>query len=231
MAATDTAPQPIPAGPPALAHSIWSQQEIKRRLCESDNHWRTVREGLLISCIGCALFGAALGSYAMSPGQILASALKLPLLLIGTTALCFPLFFVLQAIRETKPLPLAKAAAVQALALAVTGVIWGAFAPPLLFLVTSTHQYKLTQVLALCIGTVGGVVGLGRFFSAHSTANEPSASDSRWQALLPYFVLFAVVGGQLAWVLRPFIGDPSLPFSLFRDLGGNMFSHILALVE
>jgi hypothetical protein len=227
---TDTAPQP--ASTP-LASALWSRQEANRRLSEQDDHWRTVRDALLISCAGCALFGAALGAYGMSFAQIAYSALKVPLLLIGTTALCFPVFFVLQAVREAHPLSLARAAAVQSLALAVIGVIWGAFAPPLLFLVTSTSQYKLAQVLALLIGTVGGAVGLGRFFFAQKAASHSADSQSdsgRQPVIMTYFVLFAAVGGQLAWVLRPFIGDPSLPPALFRERGGNMFSHILAML-
>ncbi len=226
MEIADTVPHP-----PTLAGvstALWSQQEVARRLESQSGSWRTVRDALLGCCAGCALFGAALGAYAMTFQQILASALKVPLLLLGTTVLCFPVLFVLQAVFEKQPLSLARVATMQALALAATGVLWGAFAPPLLFLVISTAQYKLAQVLALLIGTVGGATGLGRFLWSYRSVCE--IEPLQGLVLTVYSVLFAAVGSQLAWVLRPFVGDPSLPFELFRRLGGNMFSHIGAML-
>jgi hypothetical protein len=210
--------------------TIWSQAEATRRLHGQESHWRTVRDALVVSCVGSAVFGAALGCYAMTARQVLASALKVPLLLLGTAVLCFPAFYVLQALRDTEPLSLDKAAAIQSLALATTASLWAVLAPPLLFLITSCADYKLAQVLALLIGLAGGCAGLARFFSAYRTATERSGSRRHSWAMLTYLVTFTAVGGQLAWVLRPFIGDPSLDFTLLRHLGGNMFSHILSLL-
>ena len=41
-----------------------------------------------------------------------------------------------------------------------------------------------------------------------------------------WVALFAVVGAQMGWVLRPFVGDPSRPFSLFRPRESNVFQAI-----
>ena len=40
----------------------------------------------------------------------------------------------------------------------------------------------------------------------------------------------AVVGAQLGWVLRPFIGDPTQPFSLLRPKGSNFFQAVGTVV-
>jgi hypothetical protein len=32
----------------------------------------------------------------------------------------------------------------------------------------------------------------------------------------------------MAWTLRPFVGYPSAPFELFRQIGGNVYTDILA---
>src|SRR4030066_1869720 len=45
----------------------------------------------------CALYGAAAGAYA-GPAQALSAAIKLPLLFLGTLAICFPGFFVIQVL-------------------------------------------------------------------------------------------------------------------------------------
>lgn len=36
-------------------------------------------------------------------------------------------------------------------------------------------------------------------------------------------VVFALVGAQMSWVLRPFIGSPTMPFTWFRQQEGNFF--------
>jgi hypothetical protein len=229
MEAAETLSQPTSQESP-FAAALWNQQEASQRLSEDGSLWRTLGHALMVSCAGCVLFGAALGSYALTVHQVLASAIKVPLLLIGTSILCFPAFFVLHAVLSSSPLSLMRAATMQALALAVTGTSWGAFAPPLLFLVTSTAQYKLAQVLAVLIGVTGGALGLGRFLSIFATNQQDGVKRQRL-VLVAYLVLFAAVGGQLAWVLRPFIGDPALPFELFRNPGGNMFTHLLSLLR
>src|SRR5262249_23156637 len=44
-----------------------------------------------------ALYGAGAGAYA-GPAQALSAAIKLPLLFLGTLAICFPGFFVVQVL-------------------------------------------------------------------------------------------------------------------------------------
>ncbi len=50
-----------------------------------------------------------------------------------------------------------------------------------------------------------------------------------------WMVLFALVGSQMGWVLRPFIGAPDQPFTFFRGRDSNFFaavwSHFLALFQ
>jgi hypothetical protein len=38
-----------------------------------------------------------------------------------------------------------------------------------------------------------------------------------------WVVIYAMVGAQMGWILRPFIGSPDMPFSLFRDRQANFF--------
>jgi hypothetical protein len=41
-------------------------------------------------------------------------------------------------------------------------------------------------------------------------------------------LLYGLVGMQLAWSMRPFIGSPSLEFALFRGMGGNLLDNLLS---
>jgi hypothetical protein len=42
-----------------------------------------------------------------------------------------------------------------------------------------------------------------------------------------WVIVFALVGAQMGWVLRPFVGDPSLPFSWFRERHSNFFEAVI----
>jgi len=42
-----------------------------------------------------------------------------------------------------------------------------------------------------------------------------------------WILLFAVVGAQMGWVLRPFVGSPELPFTWFRERHSNFFAAVL----
>jgi hypothetical protein len=41
-----------------------------------------------------------------------------------------------------------------------------------------------------------------------------------------WMVLFGLVGAQMGWVLRPFIGDPNRPFAWFRPRHSNFFEAV-----
>lgn len=46
-----------------------------------------------------------------------------------------------------------------------------------------------------------------------------------------WVVVFSLVGAQMGWVLRPFIGSPDLPFSWFRERQSNFFEAVLNAME
>jgi hypothetical protein len=41
-----------------------------------------------------------------------------------------------------------------------------------------------------------------------------------------WVVVFGLVGAQMGWVLRPFIGSPKLPFQWFRPRESNFFEAV-----
>ncbi|MCA9709509.1 MAG: hypothetical protein KDK70_26970 [Myxococcales bacterium] len=182
-----------------------------------------VASALMVSLLGSALFGVALGGFGGSAAQMLASALKAPMLLLGTTALCFPAFYVMQLTRAPRPLALGEALHTKAHALAATALWWGALALPLSFLASTVQHYRLAQGLALLVGAAGGIVGLRRFWVQLVARVGPAPRGT----MLAYFVLYGAVGAQLSWFLRPFLGAPDQPFELLRGLRGNFFGFVL----
>ena len=41
-----------------------------------------------------------------------------------------------------------------------------------------------------------------------------------------WVIIYALVGAQMGWLLRPFIGNPNMPFTWFRPRSGNFFQAI-----
>ena len=46
-----------------------------------------------------------------------------------------------------------------------------------------------------------------------------------------WIVLFGLVGAQMGWLLRPFLGDPSLPFAWFRERESNFFEALYNILR
>lgn len=42
-----------------------------------------------------------------------------------------------------------------------------------------------------------------------------------------WIIVFALVGAQMSWVLRPFIGSPNSPFAWFRERKSNFFEAVM----
>jgi hypothetical protein len=190
---------------------------------------RTTRQALFWGAAAAALFGVTLGAYGQSWIQIVSSAVKLPLLLFGSAAICFPTFHAMQVLRAPRELSLAQSLALQATALSSTAMVWASFSLPLFFLIGTTRHYRFAQFLALGVGAAGGFIGLARLLAGYRRLCNPQQQRGSASALLLYFLIHAVVGAQLAWVLRPFVGSPTLRFELFRKLDGNIFGHILGM--
>lgn len=58
---------------------------------------------------------------------------------------------------------------------------------------------------------------------------EAGLQRTRKRLLQFWLVLYALVGSQLGWTLRPFFGAPNEPFQLFRNIEGNFYSQVFRL--
>jgi hypothetical protein len=84
--------------------------------------------------------------------------------------------------------------------------------------------------MALAVGTIGGTLGSGRLLAGFRRLCNAESKRRLQVPMLLYFLVYGVVGAQLAWVLRPFIGSPSLGFQVFRQLEGSIFGTVIRLL-
>ena len=175
----------------------------------------------------CALYGAAAGAYA-GPEQALSAAIKLPLLFLGTLAICFPGFFVIQVLVGSR-LRLAQVLALVLGALSLSAILLAAVVPiTAFFLFTGANYYFLTLLHVLIVlgaGLVGmAVLHEGLAFACEKRGVYPKKAMTIMKV---WAVLFAFVGIQMAWNLQPFVGDRGHPFRLFRHNEGNFYTAVI----
>lgn len=174
-----------------------------------------------------ALYGAAAGAFA-GPAQAFSTAVKLPFLFLGTLAICFPGFFVIQVLVGSR-LRLAQVLALVLGALSLSAVLLAAVVPVTLFFLFTGANYYFLTLLHVAIVLGAGLVGMvvlhdGLAFACEKRGVYPKKAMTIMKV---WAVLFAFVGIQMAWNLQPFVGDRGRPFQLFRHAEGNFYTAVL----
>jgi hypothetical protein len=185
--------------------------------------------GTLVSLL--VVYGAAAGAYA-GPAQALATAIKLPLLFLGTLAICFPGFYVVQVLAGSR-LRLAQVLALVLGSLALSAILLAAVVPVAVFFLWTGANYYFLTLLHVLLVLGAGLVGMVTLHEGLAYACEQHGIyPKRAMAIMKVWaVLFAFVGIQMAWNLQPFVGDRGEPFRLFRHNEGNFYTAIVYAVE
>lgn len=164
--------------------------------------------------VGGLLYGLALGAFGGRPLQMLYSGMKVPLLLVVVTLIGLPNFFVLNAVLGLGR-DFGKALKAVVAAQATFAIVLASLGPVTLVFYQSTLDYRLAlnfNGLPFALALVGGQVTLSRHYRP-LIARNPRHRVPLWTWLF----LYALVAMQMAWVLRPFVGDPGLAPEFLRD--------------
>ena len=195
--------------------------------------WRAVAElALLVVVFGLA-YGAVMGTYAGPKGprvtQMLFSATKVPLLLLLTFAISLPSFFVLNTLLGVRD-DFGEAIRALVATQAALTIILASLAPITGVWYLSVAGYReaiLFNALMFGVASVAAQVLLRRLY------RPLIARNPKHRLLLrAWLVVFAFVGIQMGWVLRPFIGDPSKPTRFFRaGAWGNAYVEVAVMIR
>jgi hypothetical protein len=164
------------------------------------------------------IYGAMMGSFRLDGTErlwlLLFSGLKVPLLLLATSGLCLPAFFVLNTVlglrndfRDALQAILAGQAALS-LALAALG-------PLTRFWYFSTSDYRaalLFNAAMFAVATIAGQLVMLRYYRVLIRRTRRHRL-----MLFGWLAMYVFVGIQMGWTLRPFVGDPHSPVAFFRQ--------------
>jgi len=186
------------------------------------------------------IYGLAMGSYAFVVGertlvaqipQLIYSAVKVPLLLWFTVAISLPSFFVintLMGLRDDFGHALRAIVSAQA---GLTLILVSLF-PITLFVYSclaggSSYPFAILFNAAMfAVASISAQVLLTAYYGDLVNRN----ARHRWMIRM-WIVVYAFVGIQAGYVLRPFIGSPNIaPSFLRRDSFQNAYVKVFSLV-
>lgn len=187
--------------------------------------WRLTRCGhpLLYIIVGAGSFGAAMG-YWRAPLQALYCGIKLPLIMLltaGANALIngmlAPLLGVNLSMRQSFGAVISS--------FAIASIILGAFSPIVAFFIWNTplltgydaqsagiHNSMLTALVYII--AFAGITANLRLFQLLRAVAGGNAEGLR--LLFAWLTINLLLGSQISWILRPFIGAPGLDVVFLR---------------
>jgi hypothetical protein len=179
---------------------------------------RTVFQTAMLVVLFGATYGAVMGTFGGIYGerlwQPIYSAIKVPLLQFATFAICVPSFFMVSTLIGLRR-DLLEVMAALARTQAILSIILASLAPLAAVWYTANRTYESAILFN------AGTFAIASFTAQRRLRQEYRiliACDRRHRTMLwIWLILFAFVGVQMAWLLRPFIGDPAGPVHFFRN--------------
>ena len=177
------------------------------------------------------IYGVVMGCY-NGLEQAVSSGIKVPAFLTLTLLVCFPVFYIIQFVLGSK-LGLLHMLNVILNGFLMVSLIMVAFAPIVIFFLITGDNYAFIKLLHVAIFSVSGFFGAKTMVEALRYCCEKSKVYPKVGVVVFRFwvVILAFVGMQLAWNLRPFIGNRGMKFELFRELEGNFYLSVIHSVR
>ncbi len=175
-----------------------------------------------------AVYGSVMGAFGVSrPGhsiQLLYGAIKVPMLLTVSFCLALPSFAVLNTLLGVRSDLRAVLHALLSMQAGLT-VVLASLAPFTAFWYVSFSDYNVALLFN------GGMFAIATFAAQwilRRSYRPLIARSPRHRSLLRLWViLYSFVAIQMAWVLRPFLGDPTGPITFFRrEAWGNAYVEV-----
>ena len=183
---------------------------------------------ILIIAFFSFCYGLIMGSY-NSWMQAISSGAKLTSLLFLTLIICFPSFYIVQLVLGSK-VKIKQLAVMMLSGFLMTTTIMLAFAPIVLLFQLSGDNYNFLKFLHVGVFVFSGFFGMRAVLDAlkNSFAEQGVYPQIGLSIFRVWVIIFAFVGIQLAWNLRPFVGFKDMPYELFRkDTQGNFYSSMI----
>lgn len=197
----------------ALFEQIYSQKELPR----------IIGSMTVLCMLLSSIYGLVMGMY-NGPLQAIASAIKLPILFLLTATICVPSLYTFNVLLGQR-FKFFQTVALMVMTLGTTTILLASLAPiAFFFTITTPENYQFLMLLHVLIFGLCGIYGVRYLYRGSSYIAFRMEQPLNNLLLRIWIMIYAVVGMQLGWRLRPFIGSPENPFEILRgDVGGNFY--------
>lgn len=192
---------------------------------------RLIGHQVVVICAFAFIYGIVMGSY-HSPVQSLSSAVKIVILFLSTLVICFPSFYIVQLIMGSR-MSFRQMITIVLGGFVMIATIALSFVPIVIFFLITGDNYHFLQLLHVGIFIFSGIFGMKFIVEAlkYACDNKNIYPQTGVTIFRVWIVILAFVGIQLAWNLRPFLGDRGEGFKLFRKYEGNFYTAIIYSFE
>jgi hypothetical protein len=187
---------------------------------------------LVCSSIFFAIYGAIIGASHSLP-QAISGAIKMPLFYLLTLIICFPTLFFFNVLFGSRS-NILQHFVVLLTSMAVISVLLFSLAPvTLFFLLTTPDSYQFFKLLNVAIFGITGTFGVKFLYDGMQLLSQDNeiGKGTRTTILRSWLFLYAFVGMQLGWFLRPFFGSPNSRFELFRPVDSNFYLNVMSAIH
>jgi hypothetical protein len=202
----------------------------------------------LMAILLAAVYGVFMGLFAIFSRpepeyrQVVSCLFKVPALFLLTLFICYPSLYVFSTMLGSR----LSFRATLTLLIGVTTIavtVLASFGPITGFFAFSSGSYPFMKLLNVAFFGAAGLLGVGALRKAWHQLTQPATPAPTEPGVPPplpagrtdettrqinrvfrvWIVLYALVGCQMAWVLRPFVLNPGSEFGWFRARYANFF--------
>ncbi len=210
-----------------LFPNFQNKDDFFKRITSEEGAVKKILVSYAIMSICSFFYGAVMGSY-HSFLQAVTAGLKVSLLFSLVLVICFPAFFIIQYILGSK-LRLHQMISIILSGFVLTTAIMISFIPVIIFFLLTGGNYYFLQLLHITVFAISGMFGMKIVIDALKYSCETRNIYPQTGVVVFRFwvVILAFVGMQLAWNLRPFLGDRGEPYKMFRQYDGNFYTAVI----
>jgi len=207
--------------------TLSNREEFYKKITQKEGSAARIVNQFLMFMVFSFLYGAVMGSY-HSLVQALVAGAKVSFMFLAVLVICFPAFFIIQYILGSK-LKLYQMISIILSGFVLTSAIMISFIPIIIIFLLTGSNYYFLQLLHVAIFILSGVFGMKTIVDALKYSCETKSVYPQIGVVVFRFwvVILAFVGIQIAWNLRPFLGDRGEEFELFRDYEGNFYTALI----
>jgi hypothetical protein len=178
-------------------------------------------------------YGVSMGLF-HSPTAAMVSALKLPLLFLLTFGVALPGIYVINAVLGPR-LTARSCVTLLLLATSVNALVLASYAPISFFFTLTTSRtvdsgYPFLVLMHVVVFVAAGLLSAGAIVYILRATSRALGQSAGPVSLGVIIALYAFVGAQMAWVLRPWVGAPNAPYQFVRPFEGNIIEGVWRLL-